>query len=59
MVGKAEKNAALSNCKPQKRASGRRKPKNPEWVHRNINKNKHKSMLRRLNFKMEDVYILL
>lgn len=59
MGGKAEENAALSNCKPQKRASRRRKPKNPGWVQRNINKNKHKSMLRRLTFKMEDVYKLL
>lgn len=54
-----KKNAALSNCKSQKRTSGRRKLKNPGWVHRNISKNKHRSMLRRLNFKLEDVYILL
>ena len=58
-VGKAGKSAAQRNCKYHKRTRGRRQLKNPGWGRRNINKNKHQSMLRRLNFKMEDVYILL
>lgn len=48
----------MSNCKSQKRSRGRRKPKNPAWIHRHSNKNKYKNLSRRLNFKIQNVYIL-